>query len=58
MFTLSNQDKPIIRSYLAATVFEAVTLVFCIELLLYGLGLTFAARFRRVPTAQLDEHGS
>jgi uncharacterized protein DUF4184 len=58
MFTLSNQDKPIIRSYLAATVFEAVTLVLCIELLLYGLGLTFAARFRRVPTAQLDEHSS
>ncbi len=53
--TLSSHELPISLSYWAATVFEAVTLVFCIELFLYGLTRTFAARSRRLPAVQLDE---
>jgi len=55
IFALSAQGKPISRSYLAATVFEAVTLVFCVELLFYGLAQTVANRSRQVTPGQLDE---
>ena len=53
--TLSGHELPISPSYLAATVFEAVTFIFCTELFFYGLALTLAARSRRLPAVQLDE---
>ncbi len=55
MFTLSDHQGPFSRSYLATTVFEAVTLMFCLELLLYGTVLTFAARSRSLRSVQVDE---
>ena len=55
LFTLSDHEGPISHSYLVATVFEAVTLMFCIELLLYGTVLTFAARSRSLRLTQIDE---
>ena len=56
--SLSNHDLPIKMELLVATVFEAITLVFCAQVLIYGLLRTFTARFRRIPAAQLDSHGS
>ena len=48
LFKLSSHELPFSRSSVMATVFEAVTLVFCIELLLYGAALTVSARSRRL----------
>ena len=55
VFLLSGHEEPISRSYLAATLFESVTLVLCIELLLYGAALTVSVRSRRLRTPQLEE---
>jgi len=37
------------------TIFEAMTLVFCIQVLIYGLARTLNRRIRRLPVPQLDE---
>ena len=58
MASLSGHELPIKFELLATTVFEAVTLVFCVQVLVYGLLRTFTGRFRRIPAAQLSEHGS
>jgi len=55
VFMLSGHEETISRSYLAATVFESVTLVLCIELLLYGGALTVSVRSRRLRAPQLEE---
>jgi Domain of unknown function (DUF4184) len=55
IFTLSAHEPRVSRSYFAATVFEAITLVFCVELLFYGLARTVANRSRRLTPDQLDE---
>ena len=55
LFTLSAHEGAISRSYFAATVFEAITVVFCVELLLYGLARTVANRSRRLTPGKLDE---
>lgn len=53
IFKLSGHDLPISRSFFVATVFEAVTLVFCIELLLYSAAQTVSARSRRLLAVQV-----
>ncbi|HVP55734.1 MAG TPA: DUF4184 family protein [Candidatus Eisenbacteria bacterium] len=53
--TLSGYPYPIRPIVFIVTVFEAVTMFICIELLLYSIGLNVATRSRRVAAAQLDE---
>jgi RsiW-degrading membrane proteinase PrsW (M82 family) len=55
IFKLAEQKQPLSRSVVIATFFVAMTLVFCIEFLIYGLAMTLAARWRRVPAPQFDE---
>jgi hypothetical protein len=53
---LANHPPPINPLFVIATTFEAMTLIFCLELLVYGFALTIGARNR--PATQLDEQGS
>jgi hypothetical protein len=55
IYKLASHEPPINPLFVVATVFEATTLVFCIELLIYGLAMTIGGRPRRLPTPQLDE---
>jgi Domain of unknown function (DUF4184) len=43
------------RLFMIVTVFEAVTLIFCTQVLIYGIGRTIGARSRRMPATQLDD---
>lgn len=43
------------KNQFVITVFEAVTLVFCIELLIYGLSMSWGSREGRSPAAQPEE---
>lgn len=52
---LANHELPVNPLFVATTTFEAVTLVFCIELLIYGATQTVSVRVRRVPAPRLDE---
>ena len=55
IFKLAEHEQPLSRSVVIATFFLAMTFVFCIEFLIYGLAMTLAARWRRVPAPQFDE---
>jgi hypothetical protein len=55
IYKLASHEPPINPLFVVATVFEGTTLVFCIELVIYGLMMTLTGRSRRVPTAQFDE---
>ena len=57
MWRLEDHEWPIRAIFLIVTVFEAVTLVFCVEMLIYGAALTLSIRLRRLPAAQLNEPG-
>ena len=57
IWRLEDHEGPIKTIFLVVTVFEAVTLIFCIALLVYGAALTLNARLRHLPAAQLDESG-
>ena len=46
MWRLEDHEGPIKTIFLVVTVFEAVTLVFCLELLIYGMALTWNGRLR------------
>ena len=52
---LADHAHPIPRLFFIATVIEAVTLVFCAQVLIYGVARTIGARGRRIPAARL--HG-
>jgi hypothetical protein len=52
---LADQPLPIRPLYLIVTVFEAMTLIFCVQVLIYGVTRVSSARFRRIPAAQADE---
>lgn len=54
LLRLASHVQPIKPLHLVVTIFEAMTLVFCLELLIYGLALTMSARLRRASTAQAD----
>jgi uncharacterized protein DUF4184 len=54
---LAEHPPPIKPIYFVVTAFEAMTLVFCLELLIYGLALTMNARLRRLPATPADELG-
>jgi len=58
MFKLADHELPINPLFVIATIFEAMTLVFCIELVIYGLALTMNSRLRRLPVVQPEEPGS
>jgi hypothetical protein len=55
---LANHEPPIKRLFFIVTVFEAMTLVFCLQLVIFGLAITLNSRLRGVPTARMDEQGS
>jgi hypothetical protein len=55
MWRLEDREGPIRTIFLIVTVFEAVTLVFCVEMLVYGAALTLNARLSRLPGAPLDQ---
>jgi hypothetical protein len=55
IFKLASHEPPLNPLFVITTVFEAMTLVFCIELLIYGLAMTLAARSQRVAATQLEE---
>ena len=54
IFKMSDHELPFSRSFVIATIFEAITLVFCIELLLYGAAQTVSARSRRLPGVEVN----
>jgi hypothetical protein len=55
MFRLADHELPISRSFLVATVCEAITLAFCMQVLVYGLARTYARRPRTVPAVRVGE---
>jgi len=55
LIRLASHARPIPRHVFVTTVFEAVTLVFCIELLIYSISLSLAGRSRRVSCVQPEE---
>ena len=57
ILSLGDRTFPISRQLLIATIFEAVTLVFCTQLLFYGLARRISAPVRTVPATQLDGPG-
>jgi hypothetical protein len=57
LWRLATHEPPIKRSFFIATVFEATTLVFCVQLLIFGLALTLNSRWRPLPSGQLQEPG-
>jgi len=54
MWRLAQHPAPIRPIVIVATVFVAATMVFCIQLVLYGLAITLNARTRRVAASQPD----
>ena len=46
LLVLSDHPPPITRTFVAATLLEAVTLVLCVEMLLYGTAMTVSRRHR------------
>lgn len=54
LLRLAGHVQPITPLHLLVTIFEATTLVFCFELLIYGLALTLSTRLRRASAAQTD----
>ena len=58
IFQLADRRIPIKPIFFAVTVFEAITLVFCVQLLAYSLARLYATRSRRRPAVRMDEqHG-
>jgi hypothetical protein len=49
---LADHPLPINQTFFVATVFEAMTLVFFVEILIYSLARTLGGRSRRAPAAQ------
>jgi hypothetical protein len=58
IFQLSDRILPIRPIFFAVTVFEAITLVFCVQLLAYSLARIYATRSRGVPAVRMDEQHS
>jgi hypothetical protein len=57
IWRLATHELPIKRSFFIVTVFEATTLMFCVQLLIFGLVLTLNSRWRQLPGRQLQEPG-
>jgi len=55
---LADHKPPINPEFFVVTVFEAMTLLFCVQVLIYSMARVSAARFRRLPVAPGDEPGS
>jgi len=58
MFKLADRDLPVNPLFVVATIFEAITLVLCLELVIFGLAVVISARLRRLSMAQPEKHGS
>jgi hypothetical protein len=54
-YTLSDHPGPVSRSRRVATNFIAMTQLFCVEMLIYGLAITLATRTRRVPEPEFEK---
>ena len=58
IFRLADHERPINPLFFKVTVFEAITLVFCAQVLIYSLARTFGSRSRRTPAIRMDEQRS
>ena len=54
---LADHELPTNPLFVVATIFEAITSVLCLELVIYGLALNVNPRYRRLPTVQPEEPG-
>ena len=54
---LADHPLPLNPLFFIVTVFEATTLVFCVQVLIYGLARSYAARPRRIPVVRLEGSG-
>lgn len=54
IFRLSDHELPLSHLFFVATVFEAITLVFCVQVLIYSLARTYNSRWRRAPAIRMD----
>ncbi len=52
---LADHPLPIRPLYFMVTVFEAMTLIFCVQVLIYGVARISSARLRRIPATRADE---
>lgn len=57
VWRLIGHSLPIRRTFFIVTVFEACTLVFCSQLLMYSASFRFATRRRSIPVQRLDQPG-
>jgi hypothetical protein len=57
LWKLADHLMPIRRTFFIVTVFEATTLVFCIQLLIYAASVKLATRQRDIRTGALDQTG-
>ena len=55
--SLADHPPPINAEYFIVTVFEAMTLIFCVQLLIYCVVRRIDARVRRVPRTPANESG-
>ncbi len=55
MYMVDIHEPPISPMFVLATLVEAIMLVFCIELVLYGLGFRFLSRMHRLSAPALDK---
>jgi hypothetical protein len=55
---LSDHSPPISTQYFIVTAFESITLIYCLQVLIYSAARVLSARLRRVPIAQADEPGA
>lgn len=56
IFRLAGHKPPISPLFFVATMLEAMTLVICFQLLIYGLTRTLGVRVPTLASVQLDEH--
>jgi hypothetical protein len=52
---LADHEPPINPLFFAVTVFEAITLIFCVQVLIYSLVRTCITRSQRTPAIKMDE---
>jgi hypothetical protein len=57
VWRLASHVQPIKRNFFIVTVFEATTLVLCVQLLIFGIALTLNSRGRQLPRQQLQQPG-
>ncbi|HEY4960096.1 MAG TPA: DUF4184 family protein [Terriglobales bacterium] len=54
IYRLADHPLPLNPLLFIVTVFEATTLIFCVQVLIYGLARSYTARSRRIPVVRLN----